>query len=439
MENLTKGGYRGDIYPVNPGEGEVFGRRAYPSLRDLPAQVDLALILVPAERVPAIMAEGRGKVKGAVIISGGFAEAGPDGQHLQEDLMAAAGKAGIRIIGPNCMGLYNCNIGLNASLSLGTPERGGTISLITQSGAYGMAIYTMAQEHAMRFAKVVSLGNKCDVDETEVLAYLGDDPETGVICMLMEGVSRGREFLGCLRAITARKPVIILKTGRSEGARRAVLSHTASLAGEASVYQVAFRQGGALAVRDGLEMLDVARALAFQPLPAGRGVGIVTNSGGVGVELTDLIEEEGLTVLELPPDLQASLGAALPSYASPRNPIDITPLWGRFPELYSLSIEHLFACPDVDIIVPILLQRASLMKEVAEAVQEAVQRGQARWPKPVYVCWVGPRDSLANMALLEEAGIPCYEWPARCARVAAQAAAYSRTRLETTLAVGAAP
>ncbi|HWP91772.1 MAG TPA: acetate--CoA ligase family protein [Thermodesulfobacteriota bacterium] len=428
MENITQAGYEGEIFPINPNEDVVFGLKAYRDIKDVPIDVDLAVVLVPAEKVPEVMSQcGEKEVKGAVVISSGFAEAGEEGARLQEKLVDTSKRYGIRVLGPNCFGLYNCNIGLNVSLALGSPERGGRISLVTQSGAYGMAIYTFALDHSMKFAKIIAPGNKCDLQDYEILSYLGQDPESKVICFLAETISKGREFFEMAREVTPRKPVILVKTGRTEGSKRAALSHTASLAGNLEAYRAAFRQAGIIEVRSGLEMIDLAKALDFQPLPHGKRVGIVTNSGGTGVELTDLLEESGLVVPELPNEYQDTLRNVLPAYASPRNPIDVTPLWSRFTELYSKSIASLFECPDIDIIIPILLQRSAMMKEVAEAVRDTVVHYQKvkKVQKPVYVCWVSTREHLKNTEILQSAGIPCYEWPERSARIVGYIAGYA--------------
>ncbi|MGB7293915.1 MAG: acetate--CoA ligase family protein [Thermodesulfobacteriota bacterium] len=438
MENITNAGYRGKIYPVNPKEEKVFDLRAYKDVRDIPAQVDLAVVLVPAQYVPGVMANcGEKRIKGAVVITSGFAEAGEEGAQLQKELLDTSRKYGVRVLGPNCFGLYNCNIGLNVSLALGSPETGGRISLITQSGAYGMAIYTFALDHSMKFAKIIAPGNKCDLQDYELLAYLGEDAESNVICLLAETISAGREFFDVVREITPRKPVVLVKTGRTEGSKRAALSHTASLAGNLEAYRAAFKQSGIVEVRSGVDMIELAKAFDFQPLPGGRRVGIVTNSGGTGVELTDLLEESGLSVPELPKEYQDSLKDVLPPYASSKNPIDVTPLWSKFTELYSKSIASLFECPEIDIIMPILLQRSAMMKEVAESVRDTVMHYQKelKVEKPVYVCWVSTREHLKNMEILQSAGIPCFEWPERAARIAGYVARY-RDYLNKTENVG---
>ena len=427
MRNLLEG-YPGKLYPINPGETEIMGHQVYPRLLDVPGQVDLAVIALPTEACVEAMRDcAKIGAKAALVLSGGFAEVGPDGQARQEALIEAASAGGVRLIGPNCFGLYNCNLGLNASMGLGLPPKGGSISLVTQSGAYGMAIFGLAQQRHLRFAKILSHGNKADLTDHEILDYFEQDDETRVLCLFLESVSDGRAFYEALVRVAQHKPVVIAKTGRSSAGRRAAASHTAALTGDATAFVTAVRQAGAILAESGLEMVDIAEALSRQPLPSGRRVAIITNSGGTGVELADMCERFGLSVPELPEDTQARISPLIPTYASPRNPVDVTPAWARFPEMYAGSIEALYACNEVDIIIPILLQRSALMRENVEAVSEAVLRCQ-REPglaKPTYVCWVVGREGDENQAILQEAGIPVYEWPERTARTAAAIAAYS--------------
>ena len=441
MRNLLEG-YPGKLYPINPGETEIMGHQAYPRLLDVPGQVDLAVIALPTESCVEAMRDcAKIGAKAALVLSGGFAEVGPDGQARQEALIEAARAGGVRLIGPNCFGLYNCNLGLNASMGFGLPPKGGSISLVTQSGAYGMAIFGLAQQRHLRFAKILSHGNKADLADHEILNYFEQDDETRVLCLFLESVSNGRAFYEALVRVAQRKPVVIAKTGRSSAGRRAAASHTAALTGDATAFVTAVRQAGAILAESGLEMVDIAEALSRQPLPSGRRVAIITNSGGTGVELADMCERFGLSVPELPEDTQARISPLIPAYASPRNPVDVTPAWARFPEMYAGSIEALYACNEVDIIIPILLQRSALMRENVEAVSEAVLRCQ-REPglaKPTYVCWVVGREGDENQAILQEAGIPVYEWPERTARTAAAIAAYSENHHARATAANAIP
>lgn len=428
MRNLLEG-YPGKLYPINPGETEILGQRAYARLRDVPGQVDLAVIALPTEACVEAMHDCAGVgAKTALVLSGGFAEVGSEGQARQNALLEAARAGGVRLIGPNCFGLYNCNLGLNASMGLGLPPKGGGISLVTQSGAYGMAIFGLAQQRRLRFAKILSHGNKADLTDHEILNYFEQDDETKVLCLFLESVSDGRAFYEALARVAKRKPVVITKTGRSSAGQRAAASHTAALTGDVTAFITAVRQAGAILAESGLEMVDIAEGLSRQPVAPGNRVAIITNSGGTGVELADMCERFGLSVPELPEDTQARITPLIPAYASPRNPVDVTPAWARFPTMYAGSIEALYDCSDVDIIIPILLQRSALMLENVEAVRDAVLRCQRERgiAKPTYVCWVVGSEGDENQAILQDADIPVYEWPERTARTAAAIVAYAK-------------
>jgi len=429
MRNLLDG-YPGTLFPVNPGEAEIMGQRAYSRLQDVAGPVDLAVIALPPEACVQAMRDcSEAGAKTALVLSGGFAEVGPEGLARQQAMLQAARAGKVRLIGPNCFGLYNCNLGLNASMGFGLPPKGGNISLVTQSGAYGMAIFGLAQQRRLRFAKILSHGNKADLTDHEILDYFEHDDETSVLCLFLESVSNGRAFYEALVRTARRKPVVVAKTGRSSAGRRAAASHTAALTGDATAFITAVQQAGAILAESGLEMVDIAEALSRQPLPPGRRVGIITNSGGTGVELTDLCERFGLSVPELPPASQARISPLIPAYASPRNPVDVTPLWARFPAMYGGSIEALYDCSEIDIVIPILLQRSALMKENVEAVRDTVLSSQSErgMTKPTYVCWIVGKEGDENQAVLQDAGIPVYEWPERTARTAAAIANYAES------------
>ena len=431
MRNLVEG-YPGELYPINPGEAEIMGHLAYKRLQDVPRKIDLAVIALPTEVcVDAMRDCAEVRATTALVLSGGFAEIGLEGQARQNALLEAARTGGVRLIGPNCFGLYNCNLGLNASMGLGLPPKGGAISLVTQSGAYGMAIFGLAQQRRLLFAKILSHGNKADLTDHEILDYFEHDDETKVLCLFLESVSHGRAFYEALARVAKRKPVVITKTGRSNAGRRAAASHTAALTGDTTAFVTAVRQAGAILAESGLEMVDIAEGLSRQPQPPGNRVAIITNSGGTGVELADMCERYGLSIPELPQETQDRITPLIPAYASPRNPVDVTPLWAHYPAMYAGSIEALYACDEIDIIIPVLLQRSGLMRENVEAVRDAVLRCQREEgiAKPTYVCWVVGNEGDENKAILQEVGIPVYEWPERTARTAAAIATFSADHL----------
>ena len=392
---------------------------AYPDLRDVPGEVDLAVIATPAATVPDIVASAAAKgVAAAVVLSAGFAETGAAGAKLQAEAVAAARAGGVRLVGPNCFGVQNADLPLNASISAGAPRGGGGVSIVTQSGSYGMAVHALGRDEGLRVAKVFAAGNKADITDAELLGYLREDPATRVICLLLESITDARGFFVEACRTTPVKPVIAVVHGRTEAGQRAAVSHTAALATDDAVRDAALRQAGVARVRTGLQALDAARALSGQPVPRGPRVAVVTNSGGTGVELADLLADEGLEVPELSARLQQELRALLPGYASAGNPVDMTPTWRQFSTLYPATIEMLARSGEIDVVVPVLLQR-SASAEVAAAVRDAVARLRDDGvPVPVYVCWVAPRAADAHASLLQEAGVPCFPWPERTARAA---------------------
>ena len=408
--------FPGEVLPVSQTP-TVGGRPAYPDLRQVPGQVDLAIIVTPAATVPGIIRSAAGqKVRAVVVLSAGFAETGPAGAKLQQEAVAAARAGGVRLVGPNCFGVQNADLPLNASIAAGTPRGGGGVSIVTQSGSYGMAVHALGQDEGLRVAKVFAAGNKADITDAELLGYLRQDPETRVICLLLESITDARRFFTEACLTTPAKPVIAAVGGRTGAGQRAAVSHTAALAADDAVRDAALRQAGVVRVRTGLQVLDAARALSGQPMPRGRRVAVVTNSGGTGVELADLLADEGLEVPELSPALQKELRTLLPDYGSAVNPVDMTPAWSLFSTVYPAATELLARSGEIDVVVPVLLQR-SASPEVAVAVRDAVARLRVdRIPVPVYVCWVAPRSADAHTGLLQEAGIPCFAWPQRAAQ-----------------------
>ena len=312
--------------------------------------------------------------------------------------------------------MQNADLPLNASISAGAPRGGGGVSIVTQSGSYGMAVQALGRDEGLRVAKVFAAGNKADITDAELLGYLREDPATSVICLLLESITDARGFFAEACRTTPVKPVIAVVHGRTGAGQRAAVSHTAALATDDAVRDAALRQAGVARVRTGLQALDAARALSGQPMPRGPRVAVVTNSGGTGVELADLLADEGLELPELGGPLQDELRALLPGYASAGNPVDMTPTWRQFTTLYPATIEMLARSGEIDVVVPVLLQR-SASAEVAAAVRDAVARLRDNGvPVPVYVCWVAPRAADAHASLLQEAGVPCFPWPERTAR-----------------------
>ncbi len=409
--------FPGEVLPVSQA-ATVGGRPAYPDLRHVPGQVDLAIIVTPAATVPDIIRSAPTRRSAAVVVlSAGFAETGPDGAKLQAEAVAAARAGGVRLVGPNCFGVQNADLPLNASIAAGTPRGGGGVSIVTQSGSYGMAVHALGQDEGLRVAKVFAAGNKADITDAELLGYLRQDQETRVICLLLESITDARRFFTEACRTTPVKPVIAVVGGRTGAGQRAAVSHTAALAADEAVRDAALRQAGVVRVRTGLQVLDAARALSGQPMPRGRRVAVVTNSGGTGVELADLLADEGLQVPELSPALQEELRVLLPGYASAVNPVDMTPAWSLF--------SH--GVPGGDRTAGPVGRDRRGGAGAAAAVRVAggggggqgrggPAAGQTGLPVPVYVCWVAPRSADAHTGLLQEAGIPCFAWPQRAAQ-----------------------
>lgn len=425
LDNLRASGQH-EIVPIHPSASEVAGHAAYPSVAAAPGAIDLAVIVTPAATTPKVIADcALAGVPVALILSGGFKETGSAGAAIEAEVLRAAcggsSSGGVRVIGPNCFGLIDVQRGLNASLAMGLPSAGG-VSLFTQSGSYGMAAFSRSQDGAIGFAKVLAAGNKADVSEVDAIRCFGADPATRVIALVLESIADGPALVAALREVTPVKPVVILKTGRSTAGKRAAASHTAALAQDFAVAQAVLRQAGAVLVDDGLSLFDVAAALDRQPPLRGRRVAIISNSGGTGVELADLLEAQGLEVPALSPPLQQRIAAHLPAHGSAANPVDVTTDWKRFATMYRESLRALLASDEIDAVVPVLLQRSALDEGVVTAVIEESAVASATEDavaKPVHVCWVAPAQGDALRRRLQDAGLPCHEWAARAARVLA--------------------
>ena len=321
FRNIREAGFPGEVIPVNPKGETILGTSSVKSAGDLPEGVDLAVVIIPAKLVPAtILQLGERKVRAAIVISGGFAESGDEGAVLQEELARNAARCGIRVVGPNCQGVNYPYHNLCASWPLIT--RRGEIAIASQSGTVGAALIDWASEDRVGFSAFVSMGNRADVDEADLIEFFADDANTKVIALYIEGVKDPAKFLSAVRK--CRKPIVILKPGRTERGRKAAESHTRSLAGNDAIYDAVFRQFGIHRASTLEELYDFAKALAYIPAPAGPRMLIVTSSGGSAVIATDVADEEGFSVTPLPPDLADQLRQFLPSHFIVGNPLDLT-------------------------------------------------------------------------------------------------------------------
>ena len=334
MRNLIDGGFPGDIHPVNPKADDIVGRKAFKSVLDVPGEPDVAVFAIPAKFVPAALEEvGRKGIPNAVLIPSGFAETGEP--ELQARIVAIAEEYGVRLLGPNIYGYYSTWQDLCATFCTPYDVKGG-VALTSQSGGIGMAILGFARTTRTGVSAIVGLGNKSDLDEDDLLTWFGEDPNTQCIAMHLEDLKDGRAFVEAARATVPKKPVVVLKAGRTAAGARAAGSHTGALAGDDAVYGDILRQAGVIRAPGLNEMLEYARALPVLPTPQGDNVVIITGAGGSGVLLSDAIVDNGLSLMEIPPDLDESFRAFIPPFGAAGNPVDIT--GGEPPSTYEATI-----------------------------------------------------------------------------------------------------
>ena len=423
LANLKEGGYPGRLYPVNPKADEILGLKAYPSVLDIPDPVDLAVIVIPYRFVPAVLEQcGQKGVRAVVVISAGFREAGREGLERERELVEIARKYHLRLIGPNCLGVIDTGTPLNATFAAGMPPA-GPIAFMSQSGALGTAVLDMALAGRIGFSKFVSLGNKADVSEIDLLEAWGDDPASRVILIYVEGLPDGQRFIQVARKVTRHKPVVAIKSGVTKSGSRAVSSHTGSLAGSEAAYKAAFRQAGVIRATSMEALFDYARAFAYQPLLKGDRIGIVTNAGGPGILATDALEHAGLEIPRLARETVGALEAHLPGAASAANPVDV--LGDALADRYEHAIRLVLADPNVDGLIVIVTPQA--MTEI-ERTAHVVGRMARETDKPVLGCFMGEARIEAGIEVLRQYGVPNYPFPERAAAALAAMSAYRRER-----------
>lgn len=409
LANLRAGGFPGRIVPVNVARRSVQGLPAVPSLREADADVDLAVIAVPAAAVLGVLDDcaARG-VRGAVIITAGFREAGEEGRRRESELRRWVASHSLRIVGPNCLGWIRPSRRLNLTFAAGSALP-GPLGFFSHSGALCTAILDWSRDLGVGFSLFASLGNQADVTESDLLAALADDPETRVILGYIEGVADGTRFFAALRDAAARKPCVLLKTGRTAEGARAVGSHTGALAGSDRAFDAAVRQAGAVRAGTLEDLFDLARALATGRRPPGRRVVLTTNGGGLGILATDAAREAGLEVAALDAAVRERLAAVLPPHAALANPVDL--VGDATPARYDAALRALGDQP-VSHVVMLAPQAATDAAGVARAVLGAT-RG---WRAPVLAVLAGGARVRPGVAILEEGGVPCYAFPERAVR-----------------------
>ncbi|HEV8325033.1 MAG TPA: acetate--CoA ligase family protein [Myxococcota bacterium] len=424
--NLLRHDFAGTVFPVNREARVVQSVRAYPTVLDIPDPVDLAVVVVPGAAVPGVVAEcGRKGVGGLVVISAGFKETGEAGAAAERALVAAVRQHGMRMVGPNCLGVLNtaADVSLDATFAPTYPPA-GNVAFLSQSGALGVAILDHARALGIGVSIFCSMGNKGDVSGNDLLEYLEADPATKVILLYLESFGNPRKFGRLAQRIGRAKPIVAVKSGRSAAGARAASSHTGSLAGADVAVDALCRQAGVIRVDVVEDLFSMAMLLAHQPVPAGPRVAILSNAGGPGILAADSLEQNGLEVATLGADTQARLRETLPPEASVRNPVDM--IASATPVNYRRCAEALLAAPEVDALLaifvpPITGDTAAVARAVVEAERAGRAAGRA---KTVVCCIMGTHGVLQGVAELQEGGVPCYPYPTGAALALARAAQY---------------
>jgi acetyltransferase len=405
--NLVEGGFKGELVPVNPNAKEVLGRTCYPDLQTYGKKIDLSIIVLPAKVVKAAVESSiKAGAQAIVIISAGFKEVGHEGAALEKEITEYCTSRGVRLMGPNCLGHINTNHAMNASFAKQMPET-GVLSMISQSGALMTAILDWCVSERIGLAKLLSIGNKADLDETDFLAALAQDSNTKVIAGYLESINNGDEFIRVTEQVTSVKPVIIFKSGTTSSGQKAASSHTGSLAGADMAYGAAFKRSGVIRANSFEEIFDYAIAFARQPLPTGDRVCVVTNAGGPGIMAADALEHAGLKVVNPEPERAERLKAKLPAAASVANPVDV--LGDADAARYQLAIESVLADENVDAVVVVLTPQAMTQpKETAEAIVNRTCKD-----KPIFAVFMGGELVKEGREVLRNGQIPDYPSPER--------------------------
>ncbi|RPF46553.1 acetyltransferase [Thermodesulfitimonas autotrophica] len=424
LRNIIGSGYRGVVFPVNPKETEIEGLKAYPAVSAIGQAVDLAVVVVPAERALDVTRDcGKAGVKGLVVISAGFKEVGKEGLAREKELVEICRAHDMLLLGPNCVGIMDTHTPLNASFAAGFPLR-GEIAFISQSGAMLVAILDWSVKTGLGFSRFVSMGNKADLNEADFIADAVSDPNTKVILCYIEDVKDGEHFLRVADEATRYKPVIVLKSGTSQAGAQAASSHTGALAGSDLAYETAFKQTGIIRVRTMSELFDLAVVFTRQPVPRGRRVAVVTNAGGPGIVTTDSIEAGGLDMARFNRETIESLRGELPAEANVFNPVDV--LGDARTERFRFAMEKVLSDENVDSAVVLLCPTA-----VAEPVEtaEAILAVKEKYPqKPVLAVYMGGESLAPGAELLTERGIPCFTFPELAVRALGGLVNYGRIK-----------
>lgn len=444
VRNLTNLGYKGKVYPVNPKYQEIKGLPCYPDITAVPQPCDLAVVVVGAKFIPRIVENcGKAGVRFAVILSSGFGETGEEGAQLQSELRAAIESSGVRVVGPNCVGILNLKSRMYCGMGTGFQDpdlKPGPVAMVTQSGGVGFSVVTLAERNGVGFNYVVSSGNEVDITTPELIDYFLDQEDVDVVAAYMEGVNNGRKLLEVgQRALELGKPIVVWKSGNTKAGRNAAASHTANLTADYSLYKAAFRSGGFIEARDVSDFVDVVRAYGRRRLPRGKKVAIVTTSGGAGVVLADHCEDAGLELPSIREEVAGKLRKILPEFAAIANPLDMTAQGqnnlGLSP--HNQVVKVMLDDPDVD---QVIVRNGNVHGQAGTAwANELIQLSGAT-EKPIMVSWgivIAGTDPVVDM--LNEGKVPCYETPLRLANAMGALTEFARKRdkLKSRKAAGA--
>jgi acetyl coenzyme A synthetase (ADP forming)-like protein len=406
LRSLIRGGFKGAVYPINSKGGVMEGLACYRDLASIGEVPDLVVIVVPAKAVPDVMRQCAAlKVRSVVVISAGFRESGPAGEALEREVVQIARRAGIRMVGPNCVGLMSTHNGLNASFGGELPAR-GSIGYFSQSGSLLSAIVDMANADRVGFSKLISIGNKADVNELDVLRAFAADDDTKVIAGYLETIADGDAFMREAEVVSRRKPILLMKSGETGSGAEAASSHTGSLVSRQAAFESLFARAGIVRCQSIKAQFDYACALASQPLPLGKRVAVIANAGGAGIMAVDAIEREGLELAPLAEPTRSLLAANLPPSANVNNPVDV--LGDALADRYELAVRAVMADPNVDAVLALLTPHA--MTECMPTARVVVEAA-ARAGKPVLACFLGAHRMAEAVGVLRDGGVPRYDCP----------------------------
>ncbi|MCD6567800.1 MAG: CoA-binding protein [Dehalococcoidia bacterium] len=420
FRNLIEQGYSGRLYPVNPNAKYIQGMKSYVDILDIEDEIDVAVVIVPARAAPEMVEKCcAGGVKFIVNEAAGFAEMGSEGRAIELAMKQSLVNSATRMVGPNCSGIINTNINMVQSIGLVGHLKRGRVGLIGQAGVYAAGIL-WGLRRVMDFGIVATVGNKVDIDGSDMLAFLGYDDDIEVICIYMEDARDGRKFIDVAREVTRRKPVIALKGGRTDKGKRAAASHTASMAGKIEVYDAAFKQSGVIRAKDNQDMFNIARAFAKQPLPKGTGVMLISYAGSMGVTGTDACYENGLELAKLSSGSIGKLRAIMPAVVEARNPADFT-----FDQTGEQVAETIRICAHDDSVSAFV---AVVQAEIADTYIEPLKNTDFNG-KPLLVCIPGMEFAMDSVIRLENEGLPVYATPEVAVRILSEMYQYHRMNL----------